>query len=677
MAEKTKIAYLSGVKVHAISVCKKINKKRPVECEAFWDINTFFTGIMATPPDLIVVSVDYPHANVANFCNIFKTTTGRPTIICSESNNNKNYKIIQKAQADYKINGKVTSHNLWAKVTLHLRSLEEKSDTTKKTKSSSVQKKSTNMRVSGGSGSIKGGAVIKGSAASNNEAVTINSENIQKMMKQLSGNSGTVEKNNELSQASELEKERQSLKQSLRKNEDDHKEKLGNNSKNKEHKETQKGTLAKQNSMVQKGSASNLGTQVEKNNKTEKKMSQQAPPPEALSSQGPGSSQEKSSVQIQKPEALSTNSSSPHSRAREENEKSINKNVEKNKGKESSLNSSQKEKEAKLQNNPSYSSKKEESSSESFGSSKSSEKELKKQNPPKKKVSKESEAPNSMKKSSKKDSNSQEESEKNASKEQEEFEKKAKQESEKNNAKQDNHKKMAKDQFNKIKRSQDNLLLEATLDCTEKEFPQMSVIDTLSAPVEQLTAVVVSGDKYNGYLLISQNGIDKEDWHNTWKKHIENRMEKLGAKCHIEECVTFDVKTVDFSVWAEGRCDFNFSLKSKDGGEFGISFLAFKKVLPPYMETQDRKYITVNMQHIPPSTNVTFDGYIFMPLNEKYVRLVKKNRSLCLDQIKRYLKNKSTQKLMIPIDEKDKFIEFYIQNRVRWELLSTQRSKAA
>ena len=98
------------------NVVERVNSQRPVEVYYYTELKDFLDACIEQQPDLVGVSVSYPHARVAKFPRIFKMALNLPILTFGENQEVKTRKALSASTGDLKIQGVITAHNLWMKI---------------------------------------------------------------------------------------------------------------------------------------------------------------------------------------------------------------------------------------------------------------------------------------------------------------------------------------------------------------------------------------------------------------------------------------------------------------------------------------------------------------------------------------------------------------------------------
>ena len=145
MEEKTKVA-LIGMNSELLStLAEKINSSRPVELVYFTDLKDFLENSIDNKPDIIGVSVNFPHKSITRFPKLFRMALNTKVLTFGENQDNKSRKLLNSIQSDYKIQGKLNAHNLWMKILNILKDKEKERDRLENNQDLDESKKKSNM----------------------------------------------------------------------------------------------------------------------------------------------------------------------------------------------------------------------------------------------------------------------------------------------------------------------------------------------------------------------------------------------------------------------------------------------------------------------------------------------------------------------------------------------------
>jgi len=114
--QKIKVHVLAVDSAKMNSIQERVCKMRPVEMTCFFDMKDFFAVSKERKPDVVALSMNYPHSGVAQFPQFFESTVRCPVIVFLEEDNPKGRTVLSVCDTQYKISSMVTAHNLWMKI---------------------------------------------------------------------------------------------------------------------------------------------------------------------------------------------------------------------------------------------------------------------------------------------------------------------------------------------------------------------------------------------------------------------------------------------------------------------------------------------------------------------------------------------------------------------------------
>lgn len=203
-------------------------------------------------------------------------------------------------------------------------------------------------------------------------------------------------------------------------------------------------------------------------------------------------------------------------------------------------------------------------------------------------------------------------------------------------------------------------------EATELKFNEVSVV----------AVIPVNDEKLKGFVILAINSNERFDPDHLmeFRSKISNMAGTYGIK-NVEECYSFNIPPTKILDWSEEHAEFSIIKENSESLEIVVSFIMREKVSPTLKPYIDHEMYLIDIQHLPPDTDVDFDAYIHLPKNEKYVHYIKKGKSISLDQVKNLMKN-NVQGLCLPADEKNNFKKFFVRKTIEWEFLSYQKTKS-
>lgn len=184
--------------------------------------------------------------------------------------------------------------------------------------------------------------------------------------------------------------------------------------------------------------------------------------------------------------------------------------------------------------------------------------------------------------------------------------------------------------------------------------------------------------------LVELNGIKGyltfvTDKHETIEEHVLSGfrlgiigyLKKKNAHCELSMDYPVVANLKDFAQVFSQFSEFMIKYESASGSKICVGFIEREVVLPKLEESEQDDMYLIDLKVIPPQTTVNFDAFMYLPINKKFVKYIKAGRLISLEQSKRHLHNENT-KLYMPKSHKNKFIQFFIQNSINWEIALIQ-----
>ena len=660
MQEKLRVFILGRNEQELAEISHKLDTTRPVESYVYSDLKEFLVAAMKARPDLFAISMNYSHPKIGRFPKFFKMAMNIPVISFCENTEPKSIKAVNLSQADYKITGKLTAHNLWMKLLNFIKKKE------KEEKEKAQQKKKMRPKeIMTGQFKNPSGNDLSVSGFKKKNHTMVKSSSLDSIMSQLD----SIEESGGLAQVDRLGSFKQNGDNPLHIQSSDATKfkrrntaaEMAENAANENSPGggfgqgfdgahvtssgffdpddanglTGIGSSGDDNSATGNagdgGSSTGVGGKFNKN---------------AAAGHITGDYRERpSSIGVGNTFNDNINDEDPEAEANSEWDESTGSAESFKKKKWKPGNLAEEEEENQASDDPLDAMMKSLMDSEG-------------EEPPEEE---ENELDNLLLGGNKSGENDQPEAE-------DEFSNALVQKEGFDGEGEDRVKKEVDEEFEKNL----NLLKESCEIALKQTFNAEKLDEPREFDSEHLVALTVNHSKLKGYLLFTNSFGHHESSEKIiqMKDIITDHLEKNGALGDIGPFVDFSVPETDFPSWANHSCDFTVTCEEENGRQICLSFLKREQVLPTYRDAEDKKMILVDLQNIPPGTLVNFDAFIYLPRNNKYVRLLKKDRSLGLNQVKRLIKEDKGQRLYIPREEKQKFIQFFIQNTVTWDFIT-------
>ena len=638
MEEKFKVILLGLDQEKLEKLCIKINESKPIEVMLHTELQTFLQICIEQRPDMIGISLSYPHSSITRFPKVFKMALGVPIIIFGEDDKVATRKLLSETNSDFRINGKINPTNLWTKIVNYQKEQELEKEKLENEHNKSDQDNSNNT------------VILKGSK--NNKEDLRSSDDKKNLLKSI------------ISQFDEDQDHKAKQKLSLvtsgkateyKQAEINHINTV--DMKGLDDDGSDESSQTKRSTIVQDGPGMGRASDQSKLSKTNGSID--------LSSENIDESAHRES----KPQSSSSIESSSSNKKKNPNQ--------------TTENSNESGGELEPEKNPGFQSTKDKDSND-FNTSKKqkgSEQEAEPIKPPK------AASPSSMPDQSaeKKDASS-------AQKPKAVAKKTETKSAEDNEKKPFGEIKLTQDKTTKVKESiekkkkkeedqerQRNYFKESCELALESTFFAKKLEKPRDFDTESVMVFVVEMGSLKGFLMMT-NSFNHSVEPLTSDDFITNIIESMKAKgesIEIAEPVVISIKLENYREMISAFSEFFIDYEEETGKQHVLSFVQREYVRPKFGESDKDGMFLVDIKSIPPKTVVNFDAFLYLPKNKKFVRYLKEGRSLSLEQAKRHAEMSKDTKFYLPSDNKQKFIQFYIQNTIDWEIAIQKNKKAS
>ncbi|MCB0377602.1 MAG: hypothetical protein KDD33_03855 [Bdellovibrionales bacterium] len=184
-----------------------------------------------------------------------------------------------------------------------------------------------------------------------------------------------------------------------------------------------------------------------------------------------------------------------------------------------------------------------------------------------------------------------------------------------------------------------------------------------------LHAFAIEIGEFKGYILLANSFAHHEEEYvlNDIRTTIIDNLKKNGQSGEVSQSFYIQIPKCDYFSVVDEICDFTVKAEEETGKQILISFLPREKVFPSFHESDREGMLFIDVQNIPPDTPVNFDAFIYPEKNQRFVRYLKNGRSLSLKRVKRLIEEKNLPSLYLPINDKGKYIQFFIENTIQWQ----------
>ncbi|MEQ1878026.1 MAG: hypothetical protein ABL958_15390, partial [Bdellovibrionia bacterium] len=118
------------------------------------------------------------------------------------------------------------------------------------------------------------------------------------------------------------------------------------------------------------------------------------------------------------------------------------------------------------------------------------------------------------------------------------------------------------------------------------------------------------------------------------KNHLVHHLKLRGQDMSSSDDLEILIDQVDFVDWGKVEMEF-MALDQLGSDQVGVAFLSGDDIIPEVSQSAEEHMLAVDLECILPDAPITFDIYIYMPENKKYIRYVKKGQHIDPSQLDR------------------------------------------
>lgn len=157
----------------------------------------------------------------------------------------------------------------------------------------------------------------------------------------------------------------------------------------------------------------------------------------------------------------------------------------------------------------------------------------------------------------------------------------------------------------------------------------------------------ISSDQYRGYLVaaMGQNRRFDDELLLNIQSHLADLFKQEGIPVDEDEPMEIRVRLVDFEAWALEKAEF-LKKSLHNGNEVAMAFFLTEKISPQFGESQAKDMVSIDIDDLATDQEVTFDVYVFLPANNKYILYTPKG-GIFLKAQKVRLKSKGVDRMHI------------------------------
>jgi len=185
--------------------------------------------------------------------------------------------------------------------------------------------------------------------------------------------------------------------------------------------------------------------------------------------------------------------------------------------------------------------------------------------------------------------------------------------------------------------------LRAGLNKTCGYTPRNSLQMRKLGKVSKLTCIEIRSQSFRGYLVAARasNEILSKQFMTQIRKHVADAMLRSGEILGDSEIYTAEVDDVDFKYWTlqQAHC---FQMGLYQGEEVGLAFFESQDL--DFQNLSERKHHMIGIQFSEEilQNKAMFDLYLYLPLNERFIRYTKRGEKVSIKQFQKLKSNAIT-----------------------------------
>lgn len=185
--------------------------------------------------------------------------------------------------------------------------------------------------------------------------------------------------------------------------------------------------------------------------------------------------------------------------------------------------------------------------------------------------------------------------------------------------------------------------LRAALDKTCGHTPRNSLQMRKLGQVNRLACIEVRSQSFRGYLVAARasNQIFSKEFMSQIRKYVADAMLRSGEILNESEIYSAEVDDVDFKYWTlqQAHC---FQMGVYQGEEVGLAFFESQDL--DFQNLSERKHHMIGIQFSEDilKNKAMFDLYLYLPVNERFIRYTKRGESVSNKQFEKLKSNAIT-----------------------------------
>jgi len=196
-----------------------------------------------------------------------------------------------------------------------------------------------------------------------------------------------------------------------------------------------------------------------------------------------------------------------------------------------------------------------------------------------------------------------------------------------------------------------------------------------SLPVEKIERAQncicfkIEGTTFRGFLVAAMGKnrkMDEELLLAVQNKLIE-ALQQEGANIDGNKPMEVKIRPVNFEEWALEKAEF-LKKSIHDGNEVAMAFFPVNKISPTFGSSVAQDMLSIDIEDLATDTPVSFDIYVHLPANNKYILYTPKN-GLFLSSQKGRLKAKGIDKMHAKKDSAEDIRKYHVENTLNSSIL--------
>jgi hypothetical protein len=216
----------------------------------------------------------------------------------------------------------------------------------------------------------------------------------------------------------------------------------------------------------------------------------------------------------------------------------------------------------------------------------------------------------------------------------------------------------------KIPREQGSILEKSVKKSIEKMGGRFTAVAQSELGCSQIAALEISSSRFKGYLIIgNEEGTTDSEVVATFYQNVRLELEAVGEKLgELRPVLSVSLDWSVFKSWADSFAELSIPFLGAKS-RFLVAFMPFHS-FPTYSDEAGKDYLEVKFENwLEENSILTFDLYLHMPLNKKYLLYLKRDSMIEAQTLRKLLKLDIKSIYILPSD-KDFFASYCIQRKI-------------